>query len=1142
MRYILLVFSFLFTLNLFAQDTVKVNTFNWSSTNRADTFSFPDNPNETYRKILMIYNMRCHDAIVGNGSTGCLEWDYSCNTFITDPSRIDSVRQSHANYIVSNFSGTDFNYTTKPTYTYYQYDQHNTTLTGNITQSAAVGSFGSTVELNPGQHTSRLQFLYLKSELSSKGLTAGDIQRIKMDIETLDAVTLGFFRIKIKQTSANSLNPDQPELDGFTEVYFKNTLFYDTGLIDYNFYTPFNWDGNSNLIIEFSYTSEPGAYSVTAHGNDAGFNCALASTDDDYALYFEGSGSANVNPTPLSDISNEISVSVWTYGSPKFLPTNSTLFEGGDANNQRAINVHLPWSDSRVYWDCGRDAGGGVDRIDKLAVDQNFKGSWNNWVFTKNVTSGEMKIYLNGNLWHSGTGLKRPIDINALNFGSAISWVNNYFGSIDEFQLWNKALDENTIKTWMRKSIDNTHPYYNNLVAYYKLNEGSGNIMHSSSATDYPGNLQIPNWQRIKGAELYRNFKVGTKRPLMLFDKGNFTISDEIIKVLDSTQNNQNQVVHFGLNGSQLTTLDTQYVYAAGYMPVYNEAGVLVDSVLANKEGTINISNFYHYLRSKSRFELLSLVTPYGINLDLGKKGKSFTFDVTDYAPILKGDKYMSIEFGGQWQEELDIQFLFIKGTPPREVRNIQNIWPQGNGGHGDILNDNVFEPRSILLDPNASYYKIRSAITGHGQNGEFVPQEHFININGGPQEFTYQVWKACGKNPIYPQGGTWVFDRAGWCPGMATDVHEFDISLFKSPGIPVTIDYGINAAPMGAANYLVSNQLVSYGAYNFTTDASVETIMKPNNKSVEYERINPSCNMPTILVKNTGSSVIQSLEIQYLVLGGNALTYEWTGQLDPGLSVEIELPVKSSTFWYTPNVEKIFEANIIKVNGITDEYTDNNTAISSFTLAKEFSFSDPLQVRIQTNLVASDNSYTIVDSDGKVIFSRDNMANNTTYVDEIDVEPGCYTFKFEDSSGDGLSFWFFPDNGNGTLKLERLLNGTVPIVQKTFNPDMGGGVQYDFIRGSVVSKNDEIEGYTLLSLYPNPTSDILNVELHGYQNQKIQLSIVDLTGKKLISKSVKVSSDKYIEQISVADLNPGMYFLKMNNGKKEWVKQIIRE
>ena len=69
-------FFFLAPFFLFAQDTVRIQTFDWDSNTRSEVFDFPDDPNATYRKILMKYNMRCHDNAVGNGNVGCREWDF----------------------------------------------------------------------------------------------------------------------------------------------------------------------------------------------------------------------------------------------------------------------------------------------------------------------------------------------------------------------------------------------------------------------------------------------------------------------------------------------------------------------------------------------------------------------------------------------------------------------------------------------------------------------------------------------------------------------------------------------------------------------------------------------------------------------------------------------------------------------------------------------------------------------------------------------------------------------------------------------------------------------------------------------------------------------------------------------------------
>ena len=119
-----------------------------------------------------------------------------------------------------------------------------------------------------------------------------------------------------------------------------------------------------------------------------------------------------------------------------------------------------------------------------------------------------------------------------------------------------------------------------------------------------------------------------------------------------------------------------------------SEYGVLIDKIHAPPTGIIDISTLSYYAKNHARFELLSLVTPYGIGLDLGPAGKTFTFDVTDFGPVLKGRRKLSVEFGGENQEELDITFWFITGTPERDVLDIQPIWPQARGYFNEIQSD----------------------------------------------------------------------------------------------------------------------------------------------------------------------------------------------------------------------------------------------------------------------------------------------------------------------------------------------------------------------------------------------------------------------------------------------------------------------
>ena len=71
-------------------------------------------------------------------------------------------------------------------------------------------------------------------------------------------------------------------------------------------------------------------------------------------------------------------------------------------------------------------------------------------------------------------------------------------------------------------------------------------------------------------------------------------------------------------------------------------------------------------------FSMGSFVTPYGKRLSLGGgAGWEWTYDITDYSPILKGKREIIV---GNNQELLDLKFLFIKGAPTRNILRVENL------------------------------------------------------------------------------------------------------------------------------------------------------------------------------------------------------------------------------------------------------------------------------------------------------------------------------------------------------------------------------------------------------------------------------------------------------------------------------------
>ncbi|NES04562.1 MAG: hypothetical protein F6K22_18040 [Okeania sp. SIO2F4] len=154
-------------------------------------------------------------------------------------------------------------------------------------------------------------------------------------------------------------------------------------------------------------------------------------------------------PTATIPQTGEITISFWA-NSGKSLPKNNSIMLALDKSKNRVVNVHLPCSDSHIYFDCGNTttANNSYDRLEKLAQAVDFKDQWTYWTFTKNVATGEMNIYLNGTLWQSGTGKNKPItSITQVKFGCGYGF---YDGKVANLRIYDRVLSPEEIKELMQ--------------------------------------------------------------------------------------------------------------------------------------------------------------------------------------------------------------------------------------------------------------------------------------------------------------------------------------------------------------------------------------------------------------------------------------------------------------------------------------------------------------------------------------------------------------------------------------------------------------------------------------------------------------------------------------------------------------------
>ncbi|MDC0204441.1 peptide-N-glycosidase F-related protein [Flavobacteriales bacterium] len=1165
-------------------DTIVVQTFihnawtdgagNSTGSGARDTIAyFPNDPNLTFEKIIMSYNMRCKDNNNtnpgGNSRIGCGAWDYSCHTYIHDSTRIDSILSKQARYTISNFSGSNYVYSVSPIYNFYQYLQQTATVNSIISEDTIhLGSGADSLDfvIATDKNSHKSQFLYKANELAALGLLNDTINALSLNVLSGNQIA-NFLTIKLKLTSDSVLSNINPYINGFAEVYSANTLL-NSGINRFQFTNDFVWDSVSNIIVEFSITNSINGSTTLIEGEQMSTTLGLFSNDANH-ITVNSAESIDLSTTAMSSISNEVTISFLINGNPNVLPQNTTILEAYDTNNYRTLNIHFPWSNGRMYWDCGNSGTSSYDRIDKAASLNEYTDEWSHWAFTKNATTGDLKIYRNGILWHSGTGHTKTIDIATLKLASNGNG-NDYFwdGHIKELRIFDKELSMTTINDWMIKRIDNSHPDYSNLIAHYPLNEGQGitsldNTINQQIAT-FNGNV---NWNYSRGTEIGQFFTEVNYRPNINLYQGQYLITLTTDTILDSLIAGANTVTEYDIFPNYGTLQDDSIAAifsntlweALSYL--FDANGNVLSIDTTNIDGIISNSDLIYYKRYPMAFQIMSFVTPYGMGVDFGATGEAWYFDVTDYAPVLKGNKQITMSGGGQWQEDMDVKFLFIVGMPPRDILEMQQIWRPQSKGYGAIIANDAFEPRNVLMHPNASAYKLRTTITGHGQEGEFTPQNHYLNIDGGPQEYVWSVWTECAENPIYPQGGTWIYDRAGWCPGQASDMREDDITSLVTPGQIHNIDYGVSSA-IGTSNYWVSSQLVSYGSPNHSLDAAVVDVLSPTNH-ILHVRTNPICSKPKIIIQNTGDTPLTSLRIEYWINGATTHeVYQWSGNLNFLEKEEVELPDPVSlwnainfsdgvslgqvtTYENSPNLNK-FHVEISSPNGSSDGYSFNNNISSTFTPAPKYPNTFTFWSSTNSGAIGglSETSWEISDNQGNPIYTGNNLLPNSTYKDTIILSDGCYALHVTDTDDDGLDFWANNDGG-GMLRFRRMNpfidTTSTPWVYlswfKSFELDFGSYIHHEFTTSTTPLIINE-ESTSFFKIYPNPTTDKLIVE--GNISEDGNLLLQDNLGRAIYSREIKFGSFRIT--LNMDKYTNGIYFLKVTSKDIDCVKKVVKQ
>lgn len=96
------------------------------------------------------------------------------------------------------------------------------------------------------------QHLITAAELTAAGLSAGNITSIALDVTSAGTLPMIDLSVKIGSSTATEMTAFAAN-GGFNTVYTNAIYMPTTGINTFYFTTPYNWDGTSNIVVEFCH-------------------------------------------------------------------------------------------------------------------------------------------------------------------------------------------------------------------------------------------------------------------------------------------------------------------------------------------------------------------------------------------------------------------------------------------------------------------------------------------------------------------------------------------------------------------------------------------------------------------------------------------------------------------------------------------------------------------------------------------------------------------------------------------------------------------------------------------------------------------------------------------------------------------------
>lgn len=371
-------------------------------------------------------------------------------------------------------------------------------------------------------------------------------------------------------------------------------------------------------------------------------------------------------------------------------------------------------------------------------------------------------------------------------------------------------------------------------------------------------------------------------------------------------------------------------------------------------------------------------------------------------------------------------------------------------------------------------------------------------------------------------------------CNGLSTGT----ISIDPKGGVaPYTTEV---VGPNGFTSEQFSLTGLSAGLYIIELNDSETRSIQITVEIIENEQITASANVVDLQCNGDASG-----EISLSLLGGDgSYNIEWsdgsTGTTNTNLEAGTITAIISDglgcqiteTYELSEPQAITQEGNVVDVACNGDATGSVNLSIGGGTGSLSFEWSNGSTELINANLTADTYVFTVIDENNCASVEEYTVSepdaleyNLVQLINDIDGNGGSIDVTIEGGVSPYDYNW---SNGEETEDLTNLTPGTYTLQVSDANSCL---LTTEIFQIEMSSNVDEIVSLEAMSIYPNPASTILNMDLQFTQEEELSIRLVDLSGRVIIPAINFITRDLSYS-MDLSNMSSGIYLLNISTPK----------